>query len=244
MNYTEKSTLAEIVKNDINTAKIFESYGLDFCCNGKRPLDEACHEKNLEPKKILDEISAKTDNNESADFNSMDIKDLTDYIIGKHHEYIRNIIPTIRSFGEKVVRAHSANHSEVKKIAELYMRVSIDLENHLMKEENILFPYFKSLSQAKNTSMPIPVPHFNTVRNPINMMEQEHTDAGDIFHEIRKLSDDYKTPPDACNTFIAYYNELKNFEDDLHVHIHLENNILHPRAIALEDELRNSGLIK
>jgi regulator of cell morphogenesis and NO signaling len=140
MNYTEKSTLAEIVKNDINTAKIFESYGLDFCCNGKRPLDEACHEKNLEPKKILDEISAKTDNNESADFNSMDIKDLTDYIIGKHHEYIRNIIPTIRSFGEKVVRAHSANHSEVKKIAELYMRVSIDLENHLMKEENILFP--------------------------------------------------------------------------------------------------------
>ncbi len=245
MNYTENSTLAEIVKNDTRAAKVFETYGLDFCCNGNRPLGEACGEKQIEPQKVLEDVkSATAEADTSIDFKSMDLKDLTVYIVNKHHKYIRDASPAIKSFGQRVVNAHSANHPEVIQILDLFNRLSLELDNHLHKEELVLFPYIKSLSESNKSSIPIPVPHFRTIKNPINAMEAEHSGAGDLIHEISGLSSGFTLPQDACNTFTAYYKELKNFENDLYMHIHLENNILHPGAIALEEELMNKGLIR
>ena len=223
-------TLAELVTDNIRSAIVFEEFDLDFCCRGSRTLKEACTEKNIEVEKVLDQLNnlsaASNGHNQMNDW-SLDF--LVDYIMNNHHQYVRRMIPIISLHADKVASVHGKNHPETIKIADLFLAVREELENHMMKEERILFPQIKQmvLNQNENGKF-FPAP-FGTIQNPIRMMEYEHTNAGDALYQIRELSNSYSHPEDACNTFKALYSELKEFEEDLHKHIHLENNILFPK---------------
>lgn len=236
-NLVEK-TLAEIVTENIRAAIVFEEYGLDFCCKGKRPLVKACSDKNVDVQKVLNELTNLSDNgNGTQNVDDWSLDFLVDYIINNHHQYVRRMIPIISLHADKVASVHGKNHPETLKIADLFLLVREELQMHMMKEERMLFPYIKQLDNAKKYNDQIAPPPFGTIQNPIRMMEYEHTNAGDALYQIRELSNHYSHPEDACNTFKALYSELKEFEEDLHKHIHLENNILFPKSIELEGEL-------
>jgi regulator of cell morphogenesis and NO signaling len=230
-------TLADIVKENIRAAIVFEEYGLDFCCRGKRPLDEVCKEKDVDIQKVLNDLQSLNNHSLIEKFDDWELDFLSDYIIYNHHTYVRKMLPIINAHSEKVSNAHGENHPEVKEITELYKKVAMELQNHMMKEERILFPYIKSLANAKKENLPALQSPFGSIANPIKMMEMEHEFAGDALSQIKNLSKEYTPPADACNTFKAFYSELKEFEEDLHKHIHLENNILFPKAIELESEM-------
>ncbi len=234
-------TLSEIVNKDFRTAQIFEKYNLDFCCRGNKSLSEACNEKGLKSENVFSELQNISVNNaaNSIRYDEWELDFLIDYIINNHHNYIRSITPLISSLAGKVVSAHGKNHPEVIKIAEIFSTLGKELSQHLMKEEQILFPYIKNLVKIKNNNSKYEPPYFSSVENPIRMMEAEHTAAGDDMYEIRNLSKNYLIPSDACNTFKVFYKELKEFEEDLHKHVYLENNILFPKSIELEKELLN-----
>ena len=234
-----RMTLSEIVNKDFRTAQIFEKYNLDYCCRGNKSLSEACFEKGLKSGLILEELqdlnlSIKKD---SLKFDEWELDFLVDYIINNHHHYIRTITPMVSDLAAKVVSAHGKNHSELIKISEIFSGLSKELNQHLMKEEQILFPYIKILVSVKLNNTKFELPYFSSVANPIKMMEAEHTSAGDEMNEIRELSKNYQIPQDACNTFKVFYKELKEFEEDLHKHVYLENNILFPKSIDLENKL-------
>ncbi len=229
-------TLSQIVTKDYHAASVFEKYNMDFCCKGNRPLSEACSEKGLSLEKILSELQVENpvSNENENRFNEWELDFLTDYIINNHHKYVRNAIPVITAHAEKVASVHGKNHPETIEINKIFSVVYKDLIHHMMKEESIIFPYVKYLIKVKNNESKLEKPFFGTVQNPINMMEAEHTSAGDSLFQIRKFTDNYSIPADACTTYSAYYKELKEFEEDLHKHVHLENNILFPKVIELE----------
>jgi len=233
----EKS-LAGIATDNIRFAIVFEEFGLDFCCKGNRSLKEACAEKNIDVKKVVNELTSLSKNsNEVQNINDWQLDFLVDYIINNHHQYVRRMIPVISLHADKVASVHGENHPETLKIADLFLAVREELEGHMMKEERILFPQIKQMVLTQKENGQFLPPPFGTIQNPIRMMELEHTSAGDATHQIRELSKNYSHPEDACNTFKALYSELKEFEEDLHKHIHLENNILFPKSIELEREL-------
>ena len=237
VNDLMKKTLAEIVTGNIRTAIVFEEYELDFCCKGKRLLAEACAEKNIATEKVIKSISELHNTNGAEKITDRTPDLLIDYIINNHHQYVRRMIPVISLHADKVASVHGKNHPETIRIADLFLSVREELESHMMKEERILFPYIKQLFDEKKNNLPATPPPFGTIRNPVRMMEAEHISAGDAMHNIRELSGNFTIPPDACNTFKALFSELKEFEEDLHKHIHLENNILFPGSIELESEM-------
>jgi regulator of cell morphogenesis and NO signaling len=234
----ENMTLAEIVTENIRSAIVFEEYGLDFCCKGKRPLSEACAEKEIDIQKVLDDLNNLSGSNYgNQNHDDWQLNFMVDYIINNHHQYVRRMIPVISLHSDKVASVHGSNHPETLRIADLFLSVREELEMHMMKEERILFPYIKELHAAEENNIELTPPPFGSIQNPIRMMELEHTSAGDALYQIRKLSNNYAHPDDACNTFKALYSELKEFEEDLHRHIHLENNILFPKSIVMESNL-------
>jgi regulator of cell morphogenesis and NO signaling len=233
-------TLAEIVTNNIRSAIVFEEYGLDFCCKGKRNLQEACEEKNINVQEIVESLeNLSNGTNEESKADQWELDFLVDYIMQKHHQYVKRMIPVISLHSDKVASVHGKNHPETIHIADLFLAVRAELESHMMKEERILFPQIKLMASVQKENTQFFPPAFGTIQNPIRMMEFEHTSAGDAMYKIRELSKNYSHPDDACNTFKALYSELKEFEEDLHKHIHLENNILFPKSIELETELLN-----
>jgi regulator of cell morphogenesis and NO signaling len=229
-------TLAEIVTENIRAAIVFEEYGLDFCCKGKRPLADACAAKNVNVEKVVTSLNELNTNSESLNANDWGLDFLVDYVINNHHQYVRRMIPIVSLHADKVAAVHGQNHPEMIEVADLFLAVREELEGHMMKEERILFPYIKQIYAAKQNNSQASPPPFGTIQNPIRMMEAEHTSAGNAMGRIRELSDNFTAPADACNTFKALYSELKEFEEDLHKHIHLENNILFPKSIELESE--------
>jgi len=235
----EQLTLAQIVTKDHRAAGIFEKHNLDFCCKGNKSLSEACKENKLDAKEILAELQNGTisTNENSLRSNEWELDFLADYIINNHHQYVRNSIPIISAHAEKVAHVHGEHHPETIEINKIFSVVYKDLRQHIMKEEEILFPYIKYLVKVKNNGSKPERPYFSTIKNPINMMESEHTSAGDSLFKIRKLSDNYFLPSDACTTYSTYYKELKEFEEDLHKHVYLENYILFPKAIKLEEKI-------
>ena len=237
---TENMTLAEIVTQNIRSAIVFEEYGLDFCCKGKRPLSEACEDKDIDLQKVLDDLNNLSgSNNGNQNHDDWQLNFMVDYIMNNHHQYVRRMIPVISLHSDKVASVHGSNHPETLRIADLFLAVREELEMHMMKEERILFPYIKQLHEGKENNESVTPPPFGSIQNPIRMMEAEHENAGDAMNKIRELSSNFSAPEDACNTFKALYSELKEFEEDLHKHIHLENNILFPKSIMLEKELSN-----
>jgi regulator of cell morphogenesis and NO signaling len=237
---TEK-TLAEIMADNVRSAIVFEEFGLDFCCRGNRLLKDACSEKNLDLQKVVNELVNLSNNgNGKENPNDWQLDFLVDYIMNNHHQYVRRMIPVITLHADKVASVHGKNHPETIQIADLFLAVREELEMHMMKEERILFPQIKQMILTQKENSQYFPPPFGTIQNPIRMMEYEHTSAGDALYQIRELSNNYSHPEDACNTFKALYSELKEFEEDLHKHIHLENNILFPKSIILETELLNN----
>lgn len=232
-------TIGETVKQDFRAAQVFSRYGIDFCCGGKKTLSEVCKSKNLNEGDIRKELAllAASDPDGNYGFTEMEPDDLCDYIVTKHHRYINRTVPVIYQYLEKVVKVHGHGYPELAIVQENFLLAIDELNRHMMKEEHILFPYVSELAKARREKREIPATPFGSVENPIRMMEHEHDTAGGLIGAINQATKNYTIPPEACNTFRVLYQSLQEFENDLHVHIHLENNILFPAAIALEKEL-------
>lgn len=228
-------TIGDYVTENIKTAHVFKKHGIDFCCGGGITLEKACEQKGLKIQDVeqeLAEINLQKD--PSFNFDKWELSFLIDYIVNEHHTYVKESIPIIMEYAKKVARVHGQNYPEVVKVYQIFSMVAEELNAHLQKEEMVLFPFIRELEMAKKESRAHALPPFGTVNNPIRMMEHEHENAGDAFKEIAKLTNDYNPPPGACNTFRALYAKLEEFEDDLHQHVHLENNILFRKAALLE----------
>ncbi len=229
--------IGEIVAEDFRTAAIFKKYGIDFCCKGGRTIEEACSPKSLDKDQIYSDIEnlPKTDGN-SIDFNSWPLDLLADYVEKTHHRYVEEKTPVLQQFLDKLCKVHGGSHPELFEIKQLFDGCAQDLTSHMKKEELMLFPFIKNMVKAKISNEAIPQPPFGSVENPVNMMKHEHTIEGERLRKIADITNEYTPPADACNTYKVTFAMLQDFENDLHKHIHLENNILFPKAIQLEKE--------
>lgn len=236
----QEETIGEMVAKDYRKAQVFKKFGIDFCCGGKKALSEVCDKKGLDIHKVQAELSAVDEITvgSSVDFQAWDLDFLSDYIINTHHRYVKENIPFLSEISQKVARVHGDHHPELVRIAEVFSGIAADLSQHLVKEESVLFPYIKELVSAQKNGGSLPMPSFGNVTNPIKVMEMEHEGAGEDLSEIRLLSSDYLVPEDACTSYRILFKKLEEFENDLHQHVHLENNILFPKAIELERQLK------
>lgn len=231
-----EETLGQIAVNDFRKAQIFKKYGLDFCCGGKKTVKEACKEKGLDLTKVEHELQQANNFSEfrPLPYNEWSIDFLTEYIINTHHAYVRKNLPDIRMYAKKVMDVHGNRHPELESVFRLVEAINVELMTHMYKEEQALFPYIKQLVVSKNSTNKVESVPFGTVQNPINMMEMEHESVGNYMQELRSLTHNYTLPEDACASYTLLYRMLEEFESDLHLHIHLENNILFPKAVELE----------
>jgi len=229
-------TVREIALEQPSSIRVFERYGIDYCCGGRKPLAEACAAGKLEVDTVIAalEAAAKTAAPIVQDWTEASLEKLSGHIVATHHTYVKRELPRLAELALKVVARHGATKAELPVIQASLARLDEELTQHLAKEEAVLFPYIVSLERAIAEGGAKPHGCFGTVANPVAMMTQEHDAAGVVLAEIRQLSHNFVTPADACPTYHAFYDGLKDFEQDLHQHIHLENNILFPRAIDLE----------
>jgi regulator of cell morphogenesis and NO signaling len=232
-------TVREIALENPASIRVFEAFGIDYCCGGRKPLAEACAAKNLS----LETVVAALQENQAASLEQQDwtvksLSALVAHIVDVHHAYVRRELPRLAELAQKVVNRHGDTKPELPEIQARVAQITEELTEHLAKEEVVLFPYVAKLERAATGGTPKPQGCFGTVANPIRMMMQEHDAAGELLAEVRRLSNDFTPPVGACPTFHAFYRGLYEFEQDLHQHIHLENNILFPKAIALEEAAR------
>lgn len=234
-------TIGEIVTKDIRKAKVFRNYGIDFCCGGKKSLKEVCEKKHIDLVQLSADLREVERERSTLPGNpdKWELDFLAHYIVNIHHSYVKSTIPILMAWSQKVAAVHGEIHPEAIRIAELFDAVAEELIPHMNKEEQILFPYIIELNNVSKKGKGFVPGGFGTVKNPIRMMEHEHEVVGELYVEIEKLSNQFTPPADACNTFKALYSTLKEFEDDLFLHIHLENNILFPKAAALEEKLQS-----
>lgn len=232
-------TLGQIAANDLRKASIFKKYGLDFCCGGKKTVKQACLEKGIDVVKVEEELreADRIPSSRPLPYNNWELYFLSDYIVNTHHAYVQKNLPDIRAYAEKVARVHGGRHPELLELRQVVEQVYHEMLSHMAREENILFPYIKKLVAAKKNNQLIGDIHFGTVQNPISMMEMEHETVGSELARIRSITNNYSLPPDACASYSLLYRLLNEFEEDLHLHVHLENNILFPKAIQLEKQL-------
>lgn len=238
-NNLADQTVAQVVSDNIKAAHVFKKYGIDFCCGGGISVQKACEKKNLDTATVCDEIAQSRQKGvRMPDYQNWSLPFLIDYIVNTHHVYVTESIHILNQYVEKVARVHGEHHPPLLDIRRLYHQLADELSLHLQKEETVLFPYVKSLAAAQqDPQTAFYQPPFGTVNNPIALMRAEHDTAGEICKEIADLTEQYQTPEWACNTFKALYAKLQEFEEDLHIHVHLENNILFPKAILLEKEV-------
>jgi len=234
-----QKTLADIVLCDARTAAVFDRLGMDYCCHGHQTLEDAATDAGLQSETIASEIDALGPSNQSGgpEEEWADLAALTRHITDHHHAYIREVVPTIRGWLDKLVTRHGARHTELRDVRETFNDLADELSTHMLKEEHILFPYVDALAAAYDGGHRLPSGPFGTVLNPIRVMEAEHREAADHLIRLRTLTDGYQPPADACTTYRACFEELARFQSNLHRHVHLENHVLFPRAIALEREL-------
>ena len=224
-------TLAQIVNENHKAANIFEKYSLDFCCKGNRSLQLACEEKSLPAEAIAEELNLVFNNDESSviDPGKLSLTALADHIVSRHHDHTRQELPQIFYYLQKVSSRHGDRHSELYEIFDKFLQLRDEMEMHMQKEEQVLFPRIKELENAVENNQKCAA----SIQIPIGVMGDEHEKAGNLLKEIRNLSNNYNPPPDACTTYRLSFSALQALEEDLHQHIHLENNILFPRAIKL-----------
>jgi regulator of cell morphogenesis and NO signaling len=226
--YTE-IPIGEIVAKDFRAAEIFKNAGIDFCCGGKKSLDNACNEKSIDSSLIVKRLKELDDMpvNQNQNFIDWDISFLADYIVNTHHRYVLKSLPDLVFYTQKIASVHSEHHPELILVADLFEKVSKELLGHLKKEEDVLFPAIKEV--LKNNSVEARA----TIKSEISRMNDEHEFAGGTMDRINEITSNYLVPEDGCNTYNVAFKLLHQFEDDLHVHVHLENNILYPKALSL-----------
>jgi regulator of cell morphogenesis and NO signaling len=231
-----RPTIGELVANDWRKAEVFKSYGIDYCCGGKRTVEEACARKGINPAVVESDLR-RIDNRAlsgTPNFKIWELDFLVDYIVNNHHKYVTAAIPFLRELSMKVARVHGDVHPELIEIDDYARQVTEELSMHMRKEEAILFPFIKKLALARRDGVTVQPPSFETIANPINEMEEEHLSAGEAMETIEKLSDQFTPPPNACMSYRVLFAKLQEFQQDLHQHVHLENNILFPKAIEIE----------
>ena len=236
MTLAATKTLGEIAAEMPCATREFEKLGIDYCCGGSRTLSEACAEANISVDDALARLEkslAATQPGDSKDWQNQFLADLIGHITSTHHVFVREESPRIEALTAKVVGVHGKNHPELVQVQE-FSALAEELSVHLMKEEQVLFPYVVRMEESVLAREPAPPAMFGTVVNPVRMMMQEHDGAGDALRSLRSVTNDYALPGDACISYRTLYQALQGFESDLHEHIHLENNILFPRAVAME----------
>ena len=234
-NRLDSPTVRDIVATDFRAAEVFERFGIDFCCGGRRPFDDACRSAAADPAVVLEALSAIwRSHGEGDDVSSWPLDRLIDHIETTHHAYVRRALPAIARHLGKVLEAHGDRHPELVRIGQAFAEMSDELQQHMIKEERVLFPYVRDLVDRQRAACGYAISPFGTVENPIRMMEREHREAAGTLQLIRELTGGYAVPSDGCSTYTVCMAELAQFERDLHLHVHLENNVLFPRAVALE----------
>tara|TARA_R110000868_G_scaffold60556_2_gene184805 strand:+ start:13132 stop:13860 length:729 start_codon:yes stop_codon:yes gene_type:complete len=242
MEQTLEKNIGEIVAKDYRTAAVFKTFGIDFCCNGKRSIEQACEQKKIDTSKIYTalEAIANSTNKGTQDYKTWPLDVLALHIEKTHHAYVEAQIPVLLQYLDKINRVHGERHPELEEVNTLFKASAGELTMHMKKEELILFPYIRKMVTAKKHNEVLTIPAFGTVQNPIQNMMHEHDNEGNRFRKIEEITNGYQPPKDACATYTVAFSLLKEFQDDLHLHIHLENNILFPRAEVLEMELLTS----
>jgi len=238
MSVSTARTVRELALEIPEATRIFEKIGIDYCCGGNKSLEEACATANLSVDEVLDslELAEQTGRAKQKDRNwqAEPLAELVAHINSKHHKYTREEIARLGPLFDKVVSVHGKNHPELQQIRASFQGVAQELTTHMMKEEMMLFPYIVRMEEAVIQKEPVLPAPFGTVQNPVAMMMHEHDSAGDALRAMRQASAGYMPPGDACISYQTLYKALADFEADLHRHIHLENNILFPRAVAME----------
>ncbi len=234
---TEK-TVGQLAAENPAAARILERHQIDYCCGGTRSLDEACRARGLDPQAVLAEIEGAAPPPGEQDWTTALLSDLADHIVAKHHAYLRSELPALSTRIEKVLAAHGERHGDsLRVVRDRFAALSAELGSHMLKEELILFPLIRQMEQARRSGTPLGAAHCGSVNNPIRVMMHEHDSAAGALRDIRSATSGFTLPPDGCTTYAAMLEGLKALEADLHLHIHLENNILFPRASRLEQEL-------
>lgn len=233
MKNFEQQSLSRIALEHHEVISVLEKYSLDFCCRGKKTLSEACAEKNINLSNVLGEMQRATKSSKPIlPFTEMNAEQLISYILIHHHFYVKSTMPVIISHLEKLVTKHGDRYPAMERVLQLFTVVKDELEPHMQKEESILFPRIKEIAalSLQDKDINYPPAYINA---PIEVMETEHDNAGQLLFEIRHITNNYTAPEDACTTHRVCLEELKAFETDLHQHVHLENNILFPMATAI-----------
>lgn len=241
MKISNETIVGEIVKMNYKAASLFQENNIDYCCGGRITLSEACSAAGIDSQKLITQLdSLLVQNDPEAQYiDDLNLEELCRYIVKRHHNYIRETIPFLERNLEKLCNVHGESHPELFQIKDLFNGCVNELTKHMQKEEVVLFPYVARMVLAKENQTQLLPPSFGSVTNPIRMMMNEHQNEGERFIKITELTNHYQLPEDACTTYHITYNKLKEFEDDLHRHIHLENNILFPKSALLENELLN-----
>jgi len=227
-NY-KSTNIGEIVTQDFRAAEIFKNAGIDFCCGGNQTLEQACKDKNIDTATLETEL-AKLENttlNALHNFNEWNLDFLCDYIVNTHHKTVLKLLPQLTAYTQKIAEVHGSHHPELVEISALFSEINKELLQHLRNEEEVLFPAIKEILKSNSPASK------EIIISEITRMKGEHEFAGGAMDKINVLSDNYSVPADGCNTYLAAYKLLEQFEDDLHIHVHLENNILYPKALVL-----------
>jgi regulator of cell morphogenesis and NO signaling len=242
MNNIQSKTLAQLVNANYRAATVFEKYKLDFCCRGKRTLLQACVELNLPVEAVERELELVTNNEQqSTSVNALSLSKLSDHIVATHHAFVKNETPSIRHYLNKILTKHGDRHPELKILAETFNELSLEMSTHMEKEEQVVFPLLKEYENNKNEQHD-ERKRLNSLSSPISMMEDEHDHAGRLLDKIRLLTANFTPPADACTTYKLAFSSLHAFQTDLHLHVHLENNILFPKAMKLHEDRKNAML--
>jgi regulator of cell morphogenesis and NO signaling len=235
-------TVRDVALELPQATRVFEKLKIDYCCGGDKPLGEACATAGVEVANLEQMLSeaagTEVQGNGSFDLQKATLTELVGYILDKHHVYTKEEMARLEPLIENVIAAHGENHPELKGISGFFHQLCADLKPHMFKEEQVLFPYIIEMESCAVQSRPAPFAPFGTVNNPIRMMMMEHDTAGELLRELRVLSSNYTVPAEGCISYHTLYQALEAFEKDLHQHIHLENNILFPRAIEMEGRNR------
>lgn len=222
-------TIGEIVANDFRAASVFKESGIDFCCGGNKSVTEACKEKGADESHLIQQLKtlAKTPVSGAMNFKEWNLSFLSDYIVNTHHKFVLKNLPELVFYTQKIANVHGEHHPELIEVANFFTKINEELLQHLKNEEEVLFPAIKEAE--KNASSEVKA----TIISEITRMQGEHEFAGGAMDKINVLTNNYLIPEDACNTYRVSLRLLEQFEDDLHIHVHLENNILYPKALKL-----------
>jgi regulator of cell morphogenesis and NO signaling len=240
MTISAETTVREIATEAPATIPVFERFGIDYCCGGRKSIKQACSELQLSTEQLLEKLEEATGSpaaDETTAWQKAPLSRLVQHIVRKHHTFVRHEVPRLRSLADKVRTRHGAAHPELLEIEALFTEAAGELATHMQKEEQVLFPYIAREEHMNAAGVRVDRPFFGSVDNPVRTMLQEHESVGELLAAIRRLSRNYRAPEGACPSYIGLYHGLEEFERDLHRHVHLENNILFPRAQELDKEV-------